>query len=695
MQTGPCGPGRPGPIDLPDAVAAVFAANGPLAQIHARYRPREGQLQMARAVAETLVQGGKLVVEAGTGVGKTYAYLVPVLLSGERVLVSTATKALQDQLFYRDLPALKSALGIPVRMALLKGRTNYLCLHRLAFAEQGLSWLDPPQARVLDKVRSWAQSTTSGDLNELPEWEAASPWEPLVTSTQENCLGTACPRWNDCHFVRARRQAMSAELVVVNHHLFFSDLLAQEPDGLGGLPLARVVVLDEAHQLNDIGGQFLGRQCSTGQLRALARDALAVGQRLAPVSADWAGLALCVEQAAKDVRQAIPGEGKRLHWRGRVPDVATPQAWWQALQGCARALHRLHKALETVADMAPDLQQLQRRTQDLYAQLALFADPCPDGRVRWLEASVQLQLRESPVDLAVAQAWTEPGLRAGAQAPATVPQAVLGHIGKAWIFTSATLGEGEGLEWFVHRAGIGSARVLRVPSPFDYPAQSAVHVPADLPLPSDPAHAEAVAYRVAQAARRLGGKTLVLTTTLRAMREIAEHLQQICAADGLLEVLVQSQWPRQQMVARFREGNQEGRPGCILVASSTFWEGFDVPGEALQLVVIDKLPFPPPGDPLVAARVQQIVLAGGSPFSRYYLPETAMALRQGAGRLIRSETDQGLLLIADTRLRTKPYGERLFAALPPMRRIGEAAAWDQALEALVTKTSTTISPVAP
>lgn len=690
------------------AVAAAFAPDGSLAQSHPQYRPREGQWRMAQAVAETVTQGGLLVVEAGTGVGKTYAYLVPALLSGERVLISTATKALQDQLFARDLPQLARALGLSVRMALLKGRSNYLCRHRLEQAEQLLPAPDPQQLRILDKVRTWAQATVSGDLAELPGLDERSSLLPYITSSRENCLGTTCPRWSDCHVIRARREAMAADLVVVNHHLFFADLAVRESGISELLPSVRVVVFDEAHQLNDTGVQFLGRQCSTGQLRELGRDVLALGHALARGLGDWPGLSLRLDQVARDLRLTVVGDGKRMHWTELVPDGVSPQDWWQALRACAQALRQLREALASVAEMAPDLQRLLIRAESLYEGLAHFAAPRPDEMVRWLDAGLQLGLWESPVDMAQALALhlqQKASLsRQAEQAVATpMPGAALAEAesngaahagpGKAWIFTSATLGEGDDLDWFVGRCGLQGARVLRVESPFDHAAQVGLHVPLDMPFPNDPSHSAAVAHRVAQAASRLGGRTLVLTTTLKAMRQIAASLQRESTAHGRLEILVQDQWPRRRMMERFREGSTHGQAGCVLVASSAFWEGFDVPGDALQLVVIDKLPFPPPGDPLVEARVQRIARAGGNPFAEYYLPETAMALKQGVGRLIRSETDQGLLLITDPRLRTMPYGARLLSTLPPMRWLDDAQAWDQALEAL-TRTSTKLSSLA-
>lgn len=662
-------------MSLHALVEQAFAPGGLLSQTVDEFTPRAGQTEMALAIARKMETGGALVVEAGTGVGKTFSYLVPALLSGERVLLSTATKALQDQLYGRDLPRLKEALGLPVQTALLKGRANYLCLHRMEQARHDASLdADRLAQRTLAKVEQWSQTTRSGDLAELPGLDERSPLIPLVTSTRDNCLGGECPKFRACHVNLARRDAMGADVVVVNHHLFFADMAVRESGMAELLPSVRTVIFDEAHQINETGVQFLGRQLSSGQLLEFGRDLLACGLQLARGLADWQQVAANVEHAARDLRLVVGRvPGGKLRWDGPAPEQVAEQEWADALAGVAQACEQAQEALGQVEDSAPDFQRLRERAGTLAGHVAFFSAPCANGSVRWLDVGHQARLVESPLD--IADAVRDKLLRAG-DAQQQEPG------GKSWIFTSATLGDDAALTWFTEPCGLQEAEVLRVSSPFDYPHQAAVYVPRNLPKPNEPGHSEAVARLVQRITPTLGGRTLVLTTTLRALRSISEALQAHFSASGVLEVLVQGEKPKRELMERFRQGSEGGRAGCILVASASFWEGFDVPGDALQLVVVDKLPFPPPNDPLVQARSRRLEEQGRSAFSDYYLAEAAVALKQGAGRLIRRESDQGVLIVCDTRLVQMGYGRRLLAALPPMRRLASEEELMQALEAL-------------
>jgi len=669
-------------MQLHDAVRQAFAADGVLAQAADDFRPREAQTDMAVAVAHTIEEGGALVVEAGTGVGKTFSYLVPALLSGERVLLSTATKNLQDQLFGRDLPRLIQVLGLPVRTALLKGRASYLCLHRMELSRQDATLADRTAVRTLAKVEEWAQVTRTGDLAELTGLDERSPVIPLVTSTRENCLGAQCPKFRACHVNQARREALAADVVVINHHLFFADLAVRESGMAELLPTVRVAIFDEAHQLNETGVQFLGAQIGTGQLLDLTRDVLGTGLQLARGLADWQQLAGALERATRDLRLAVgkAWPGSRLRWSGMAPEDISEQAWEQALHEVEAACVDVAEALATVSEIAPDFVRLHERATRIADRAARFLEPCEPGAVRWLDVGNQLRLVESPLD--IAQTVRRKLLRLES------PEGESSN--RAWVFTSATLGDDAKLTWFTEPCGLEDAEVLRVGSPFDYPAQAAVYLPRQLPRPNDAAHSAAVAAIAFEGASRIGGRTMVLTTTLRALRAIGEELQRRLDAASGIEVLVQGQWPKRRLIERFREGDSQGAAGCILVASASFWEGVDVPGQALQLVIIDKLPFPPPGDPLVEARANRLQVQGRSPFNDYFIPEAAVALKQGAGRLIRTESDRGVLVVCDTRLTGMSYGRRLLAALPPMRRLNTAQEWEAALDDLaVTRSSTT------
>ena len=644
-------------MNLELEVQAAFAPDGILLRAADHFVPRSGQTDMAIAVARAIEGAEVLVVEASTGVGKTFSYLVPALLSGERVLVSTATKALQDQLFGRDLPRLVEALGVPVRTALLKGRASYVCLHRVALARQDASLSDGPSARSLAKIEQWAQVTRAGDLAELPGLDERSPLIPLVTSTRENCLGASCPQFRACHVNLARREALAADVVVINHHLFFADLAVRESGVAELLPSVRIAIFDEAHQLNETGVQFLGKNLTTGQLLDFCRDLLGAGLQLARGLLDWQKIVGSCELAARELRlcagNAYPGS--KLRWTTEAPETIDAAAWTTALVAVQAAFSQACEALDTVSEIAPDFVRLRERAGALDERANAFAQPCAPGCVRWVDVGAQLRLVESPLTIA--------------EAVKTRLLGAAGESAKSWIFTSATLGDDDKLSWFTQPCGLTDARILRVGSPFDYSRQSAVYVPKDFPKPSEAAHPLKVAASVALWGRRLGGRTMVLTTTLRALRTIGEALQLAFDGSGDIEVLVQGAMPKRVLIERFRQGSGDGQRGCILVASASFWEGIDVPGEALQMVVIDKLPFPPPNDPMAEARSKALEAEGKSAFSDYFLPEAAVALKQGAGRLIRRETDHGVLVICDTRLGSMGYGKRLLRALPAMERL--------------------------
>ena len=719
---------------LRDLVQEAFAPLGVLARATDHFSPRQGQTDMALAVADVVTHGGSLVVEAGTGVGKTFAYLVPALLSGERVLLSTATKALQDQLFARDLPRLVQALNLPIRLALLKGRSSYLCTHRMEMARRDTQIPDRHTVHLLSRVETWSLSTRTGDLAELPGLDERSPLIPLITSNREKCLGSQCPKFKTCHVNAARREALGADVVVINHHLFFADMAVRETGMAELLPSVRVVIFDEAHQLNEVGVNFLGHQVGTAQLLDVTRDILATGLQLARGLADWQGVCSGLERAARELR-LIGGKRTgqvKLRWTEDAPEGIHPGAWEQSLQDVGSACVQALQALDTVSEIAPDFMRLHDRVAEVAQRVDAFLNPCAPDAVRWVDVSAsQMRLMEAPLDIAetvrerlmkqsaaVAQddanqeppPWhDEPSFEeasasddvrdaAGAQDDGSAFDSAFpmrpseDMRPRAWVFTSATLGDDPRLRWFTEPCGLESATVLRVSSPFDYPTQASLYVPRDIVRPNDPAHSAQVAAIASDAVRRLGGRTLVLTTTLRALRAIGDVMKQQLEGSGV-EVLVQGEWPKRHLMERFREGAKVGQGGCVLVASATFWEGFDVPGDALQLVIIDKLPFPPPNDPLVEARSKRLESQGRSPFNDYFVPEAVVALKQGAGRLIRTESDQGVLVLCDNRLVTTGYGHRLIAALPPMHQLQTAEALAQSLDALnldfISRVSTT------
>jgi ATP-dependent DNA helicase DinG len=645
--------------DLESAVRTAFGPSGPLARTESQYRERAAQLELAVAVARTIERREVLVAEAGTGVGKTFAYLVPALLSGVRSLISTATKSLQDQLFLRDLPRLRDALQIPVTVALLKGRASYLCLQRLEQARQSVAAPDRHAARTLARIEHWAQRSVNGDLAELEGLDERSQVIPLVTSTRDNCLGSDCPHYRGCHVMKARREAMAADLVVVNHHLFFADLSLRDTGMAELLPSVELAVFDEAHQLGDAGIAFLGLTLGSAQAIDLARDMLALGLSQARGLQAWSDLAAGCDQASRELRLAAAGPLRdvrssiKLRWDDRAgrPDFI------QAVAALGHACRRAGEALHVVSELAPDFGKLAERATQLAAHAERFATEAEPDRVRWIDLSPHgTRLIESPLD--VRDAMRE---QVGAGA-------------KSWVFTSATLGAESKLRWFTEQTGLDTARTLRVDSPFDYPSQARLYVPSRFPKPGDAAHAVAVAALAAACARTAGGRTFVLTTTLRALASVSEALEaELAAEPEPIQVLTQGRAPKRQLLQRFLD-----TPRAVLVGSQSFWEGIDVQGEALQCVVIDKLPFPPPTDPLVEARVRRLESEGRSAFNEYFVAEAAISLKQGAGRLIRSETDRGLLVICDPRIISMGYGRAMRTALPPMDLLDtqqEAMAW--------------------
>lgn len=663
-------------MSLVDEVTEAFGSAGVLSQKTEHFVARSGQVQMAVAVSEAIEGAYPLVVEASTGVGKTYSYLVPALLSGERVLVSTATKALQDQLFGRDLPRLTAVLGVAVNAALLKGRASYLCLHRMQQARHEPRLPDGVSLRALAKVEEWSTATVTGDLAELAGLDERSPLIPLITSTRENCLGTQCPRYRACHVNLARREAMAADIVVINHHLFFADLAVRESGVAELLPSVRIAIFDEAHQINETGIQFLGANLTTGQVLDFARDMLAAGLQLARGLVDWQAVASAIELAARQLRLCVGRQapGAKLRWTDDAPESVLPADWHEALKAVLDACVDAGDQIATVSEIAPDFVRLQERAVQLVERASRFMIPSEPGFVRWADVGSQLRLVESPLDISKAVKEKMLGTPDGAA--------------KTWIFTSATLGDNEQLTWFTEPCGLSEAKTLRVGSPFNYKVQAALYIPRDFPKPGDPAHSQQVAMSTARWVKALGGRTMVLTTTLRALRAIADTLQEVLGDAAGIDVLMQGAMPKRQLIERFRLGATDGRNGCVLVASASFWEGIDVPGDALQLVVIDKLPFPALNDPLAEARSKRIESEGRSAFNEFFLPEAAVALKQGAGRLIRRETDRGILVVCDVRLTTMGYGRRLIRALPPMQLLQDESQMALKL-AQLTKTCTT------
>ncbi|VCU70301.1 putative ATP-dependent helicase DinG [Pigmentiphaga humi] len=651
-------------------IREVFEEGGPLSRGLKGYRPRAQQIELAEAISRAIQERGTLVAEAGTGTGKTFAYLVPVLMYGGKVLVSTGTKTLQDQLFARDLPAVRGALGLPVTTALLKGRSNYLCHYHLERTLGDGRLGSRAEVAQLRKIELFARQTRSGDKAELADVpENAEIWH-RVTSTRDNCLGSECPSFRECFVMQARKRALDADVVVVNHALFLADLALKDEGITDLLPAADTVVFDEAHQLPAAATRFLGESVSSHQLLDFARDATVAGLSHARESADWVALGQAVEQAARELRLSCAAVEKMPGQRSTFDMLPSRQDFGAAVQGVIDAVHTLGRILAAVGERHPDLDLAAKRGPALIACLARWTEahaapatqeqagldqesawpepPAPkdDGWVRWVETGAShIRLHTAP--LSVAQAFSQ-------YRPA----------GQAWILTSATLSVREDFSHFTRQLGLYEATTGRWESPFDYAVNGRLFVPHGIPAPQDPRFTEGFVEVLLPLLEASQGSALVLCTTLRAVDRVAELLDAAFRERGWdWPLFKQGDRSRRELLERFRAS----RHG-VLVGSASFWEGIDVPGDALTLVAIDKLPFAPPDDPVLDARIRACKERGGNPFFEYQLPEAAIALKQGAGRLIRTETDWGVLMVADRRLVEKPYGKLLWRGLPPFTR---------------------------
>ena len=623
--------------------AACLGSDGALASEVTGFAARAQQQQMAAAVETALAEQTTLIVEAGTGTGKTFAYLVPALLSGRKVIVSTGTRHLQDQLFHRDLPMVQSALAVPLRAALLKGRANYLCHHRLAITRSEGRLTARQQVDELERIFDWSGRTRSGDIAELSSVpEDAAIW-PRVTSTAENCIGQQCEWFAKCHVLKARRAAQEADLVIINHHLLCADLALKE-EGFGELlPGADAFVIDEAHQLPDTAAQFLGASLSSRQLQELAQDSVAEYLRETAQLEGLPELAQRLERQLQDVRLAM-GKGER---RGPWSQLADDRELQTRLGALRDALAALAAALQAQAQRSRGLDSCHQRSLKLQALLAQCTEQPPPDHVHWFETYRQsFRVNLTPLDVADTFSSRRH------------------QLPSCWVFTSATLSVNGSFAHFARRLGLEEAATLQLDSPFDYRNNALFYVPQGLPEPAHEAYTDRVLDEAERIIRACGGRTFVLFTSYRALHIAQRRLRDSCG----FPLLVQGSAPRNELLERFRElGN------AVLLGTSSFWEGVDVRGEALSCVIIDKLPFASPGDPVLQARIDALRERGGNPFMDEQLPHAVITLKQGVGRLIRDVNDRGVLVICDPRLLSKRYGRVFLNSLPDMQRTRDFA----------------------
>jgi ATP-dependent DNA helicase DinG len=644
---------------LPTPIGELFSADGPLARSISGFAERTEQVAMAEMVSKALARQQKCAIEAGTGIGKTFAYLAPALLAGKRIVVSTGTRALQDQLFHRDLPVITRALGRPARVAILKGRANYLCLHRLELAERELA-LNPPrrtQMRVFERIRRWSQQTDRGDIGELASVAENDPIWQTVTSTRENCLGVECPVFQRCHVVGARREAQAADVVVVNHYLLMADLLLKER-GFGDLlPGADAIVIDEAHQLPEIAERFLGFAVSTRQIQNLCRDVTLELRAQSTVSES-------LSQGLQQLERTIAATLDTLQSE-RCEFERWPNAFVEAIADIGALLAALSERLSALCETQPAFAAAKARADDLALRLNQMHGGDEKIRegvsgIRWAESNRQgFSVHYAPIDIAGQLS------------------ALIETYSASWIFTSATLAVAGDFTHYLRRIGLEAADTALFGSPFDYRSQSLLYLPRGLDAPASTQHTRQVIDAALPLLDASGGRAFLLFTSHRALRIGASYLRDLWGSSTPYPLLVQGDAPRDLLLQNFREAGN-----AVLMGTGSFWEGVDVKGPALAVVVIDKLPFAVPDDPVLKARLAVIEQRGGNPFFEEQVPQAAIALKQGVGRLIRDVQDFGVVMLGDRRVVTKPYGRIILDSLPPMPR---TESLDEAVEFLRAK----------
>lgn len=613
-------------------IKEIFSQEGVLSKHIQGYSPRLVQLEMAIAIAKALEQNQVLITEAGTGTGKTYAYLIPSLISGKKVIISTGTKNLQDQLYHRDLPLIRKALGIPIKIAILKGRANYLCLHRLHTYMQ-TDFVSKENLHLLYSVKRWAEISNDGEIEHFESVKLSSELLPYITSTAENCLGQDCEFYSKCFLIKARRQAQEASLLIVNHHLFFADSQLKDSGVNELLPDSNAIIFDEAHQLHEIGTHFLGEAISNKQLQYLARDIQAEQQVDAPDLWDLKYDADRLIYASKELLRAL-GTSTRGTWENIVhkPQIKA------AIQTIETLLMRLTKQLEVAYVRGRGLENCFKRILDLTQKFKRLTLSVADTQIHWYETQENyFAIHHTPMSIG------------------GYFQKLIEESDKSWIFTSATLSIGGDFTHFESHLGLPDATRLYLESPFDYAKQALLYLPALNVGPNDENYISKVVDLVVPLLELTEGRAFFLFTSHRALKEAALHL----AKRVSFPLLIQGTAPKSQLLNSFCNTQH-----AVLLGTSSFWEGVDVKGSSLSCVIIDKIPFVAPDDPILKSRLEHYKRQGKNPFQEYQLPQAVITLRQGVGRLIRDINDRGVLMLCDPRLVVKDYGKIFLDSLP-------------------------------
>jgi ATP-dependent DNA helicase DinG len=661
------GPGRSG---LHTSVDAVFAPGGPLSIALGGFEARAAQVEMAAAVADVFAGGGILLAEAGTGTGKTLAYLVPAILSRERVLISTGTKNLQEQIFFKDLPVLKETLGVPFTAAYMKGRGNYLCLHRFEALKDSPAIRSREEAIAIESIAEWSRHTETGDRAEMEDLPEDFPLWPEIAATSENCIGADCPRFTDCHVTKMRQRAAESDVVIVNHHLLCADASVRQSAFGEVIPSCRYAIVDEAHQLEDIATQYFGTAVSNYRFDDFARDVdRAISAKLIP-DRDVADTLRDDIDNVRDGARLFFGTLQMLRFEGRTgaprggsgPAESRVRVTAPVLERVvpdATALTRALEALEATIALAKDLPEdaiaLGRRAAELKRDVQFLTRADDPGHVYYLDIRGRgVFLRASPIDVS-----------------AIIREMLLDRM-TATVLTSATLSVDGRFDYVRGRLGVRKAHEARLPSEFDFTRQAILYLPKRMPDPRSPEFVGAAGREVVEILKRTRGRAFVLFTSYANLRQV----HQLAAAELSYPILVQGAAPRSALLREFK-----ATPHAVLFATSSFWQGVDVVGESLSCVIIDKLPFASPGDPITSARIEAINADGGNAFAEYQIPLAILALQQGLGRLIRHRSDRGVLAVLDPRLRTMGYGRRFLASLPPAPITHDLAALDTFFDA--------------
>ena len=625
------------------SVNNFFNYNGPLSNIIEGYQLRPSQVEMANMVDSALLKQESLIIEAGTGTGKTFAYLAPALMKGGKVIISTATKNLQDQLFNKDIPKIREALNIPVKVNLLKGRSNYLCQLRLEETARQDQFVNEEDGVHFEKIKKFNDHSKTGEISEVQGVpELASVW-PMVTSTADHCLGQSCDFAKSCFFLKARKEALSAEIVIVNHHLFFADFVLKDEEVSEILPKANTIIFDEAHQLPDIASIFFGNNLSTNEILKLVQDIQALFEKIGKSKKKLATHSLQIIENINTLRALFPAQIHRLTYE----KIQNFEDFTSSLQSINNILLKFDKFFSLIDDQSPEQKKIYERYSKVCEKLSPWLTKKNNNYVYWLDIfSKSIQLNMTP--FSIAESFDK----------------FKAENKMSWIYTSATLAVNESFNFFQSMMGLNQAKAKKLDSPFDFKNNACLYVPNNMPEPNSVLFTLSLIKKIYPLIQAAKGRTFILSTSLKAMSEISALLKNEFDERNInLPILTQGEDSKKILIDRFKScGN------AILIGSMSFWEGIDVRGSSLSLVIIDKLPFQSPGDPVFESKINRIKMQGENPFMTFQLPKAIITLKQGVGRLIRDEKDKGVLMICDPRIIDKPYGKRIWKSLPAFKR---------------------------